>query len=129
MHETGSAAMKIASRGMLALLALLPAALHAQPVLVFPQEQAAFQAAVTGFLTDADKKEGGAFITGAFAPWWNGPYLTAAQRSQVIAVANTMLKKRFRPLPDPGWTSRKPSCSGSTATPWTSRRRNCGWTA
>jgi hypothetical protein len=100
MHETGSAAMKIASRGMLALLALLPAALKAQPVLVFPQEQAAFQAAVTGFLTDADKKEGGAFITGAFAPWWNGPYLTAAQRSQVIAVSNTMLKKRFRPLPD-----------------------------
>jgi hypothetical protein len=82
------------------LLLALPAFAKAQTATVFPDDEIAFQQIFTAFMTDADKKQGNAFITEVFAPLWNGAYLSPSQHSRLISASNVMSKKRFKPIPD-----------------------------
>jgi hypothetical protein len=71
---------------------------HAQSV-SFSSDQALFLQEMTDFMVGADKKEGKPFMEEVFAPAWNGPYFTAAQRVRIAEVANLMAKKRFDAFP------------------------------
>ncbi|MBX2971694.1 MAG: hypothetical protein KF797_01190 [Flavobacteriales bacterium] len=66
---------------------------------VFSNDQALFLQEMTAFIVEADKKEGRPFMEQTFAPVWNGPYYSAAQRTRIVEVANFMLKKRFDAFP------------------------------
>ncbi|MCB0795454.1 MAG: hypothetical protein KDB88_12015 [Flavobacteriales bacterium] len=66
----------------------------------FSEDPAAFLQEMTDLLESADKKEGRPFITETFAPAWTSGYFDAAQQKQVVAVANAMQKKRFKPFPE-----------------------------
>jgi len=65
----------------------------------FSSDQALFLQEMTGFLETADKKEARPFMEQTFAPAWNGPFFTPAQRVKVAEMANYMLKKRFEAFP------------------------------
>jgi hypothetical protein len=65
----------------------------------FSTDQALFLQEVGAFMTEADRKEGRAFVEGVFAPAWNGTWLNERQRLRVVEVANAMLKKRFEAFP------------------------------
>ncbi len=82
-----------------ALFLVLVAGARAQTP-VFSPGQAAFLAEMNTFLTSANKKEAQAFMETRFVPFWNGSFLSTAQRTRLAAVANTMAKKRFTAFPD-----------------------------
>lgn len=65
----------------------------------FTNDQAAFLQEISAFLIEADKKEGKPFIEQEFTPAWNGTFFNQAQRTRIVDVANTMLKKRFEAFP------------------------------
>lgn len=67
---------------------------------VFSNDQAAYLSEITSFLVGANKKEGTAFVETVFTPFWNGPNLSQDQRSRIVAISNTMAKKRFSAIPD-----------------------------
>lgn len=101
MPENEPATMRIGLLSVtLALLSVVPSASRAQTPTQFPSDQAGFQQAFTTFMVDADKKVGTAFLAEVFTPFWTGPYLGAPQRTSLTTVANAMLKKRFKPIPD-----------------------------
>lgn len=89
----------LSTLSILAAALLAPASGSAQAP-VFPEEQTAFLVEITKFMVEADKKEGTAFIEKTFTPFWNGPYLDQPLRSRLVAITNTMAKKRFQALPD-----------------------------
>jgi hypothetical protein len=75
------------------LLLALPAFAKAQTATVFPDDEIAFQQIFTAFMTDADKKQGNAFITEVFAPLWNGAYLSPSQHSRLISALQCDVQK------------------------------------
>lgn len=83
----------------LGLLCLTQARLQAQAP-VFPSDQAAYQGAITKFLTEANRKEATTFLEGSFVPFWNGSFMNSALRDRVVSVSNVMGKKRFQAFPD-----------------------------
>ncbi len=84
--------------GATILLTVLTLAAQAQTK-PFTDDQAVFLEEVTAFLVAADKKEGKPFVEQLFTPAWNSSYLTPAQRSRVVEMANFMLKKRYEAFP------------------------------
>ncbi len=84
--------------GAALLLSAFALAAQAQ-VKTFTDDQAVFLEEVTTFLVEADKKEGKPFVEQVFAPAWGGTYLTVAQRTKVVEMANFMLKKRYEAFP------------------------------
>lgn len=81
------------------VLCMAPKAVVAQAP-VFPDDQAAYLKAITGFLVESDKKQGTAFIEQTFTPFWNGSFLDQARRTKLVDISNVMAKKRFRAIPD-----------------------------